>query len=483
MAKPSGIREAHRLPLRDRSALSIAFGGCGVSMAEAQRRTGTPTNDVGATLDLLGQLLMVAGETCLPGPTHNRTQSTADEARAWKTLTAEQQLANLKILMGMLTNPPTWRQSSELASAHKPMLPTEMGRWDGHRDMPSCFGMLVILASYGYITRSPMLVGSVQRMSAEPVTAGLRSIYGAAHRLIAAEFPLAYHADTLPRWLSQAVADAKDSMHLMLTRREFHGAIVLRLRDGRWISMDPYMQNMAILDQVTDRGATCLIGDPVASATVLGQREWGVQPQLEKKFNTVRGILELARTGTILGEDVPLEQLAVILCDLMADHCGFEALDPDDLLRRAVVAPDANELPEIATARAMVATADTSSHRQCIRERILLGVLREWASEVWHAGQRTRANEPHHAMMLSAPERTLAAWSVVNLRHRLNARVHGIDLLPYSGTDVVLYNALVDHSNGRSRPEELWWLNERKAGFLKAPPYLLHPLILEALDQ
>lgn len=482
MASDLRERAPSRL-LRDRALLQAAFDGCGVPIAEAHRRTGTPTNDTAETLSLLGNLLMVTGTFCLPGPARTRPRSTADEARSWPRLNADEQLKMLKALMGMLTVPPPWRKDAGGDSAQKPMLPREMGRWDGRCDLPSCFGMLVILAGYGYLTKASMLAASVQRTSAEPVATGLMSMYRQAYRYIADALPLAFQADPLVGWLLGTLDSTEESAQLLATRREFHGAIVIRLKDGRWVSLDPYMRNMAILEQhILGNVAPRLLADPAAAEPVLGQSVWSEQPQLEQELRTVRRLAELVQTGGVLHEGMTLVQLAEGLALLLRKHSQGEQFTADDILCRAVTTSDAEALPNPAVARAIVASAESGSQRPILRERILLGAWRGWVSKTWSAAQSTRNNQPHQALVLSAPARTLGVWAAINLRHRLGRPVRAIDLLPYSGSDVVMYNAFADSANGQSNAAERRWLAKHQQRFRQMPPHLLHPLVLEAIS-
>lgn len=473
-------------PLRDNSALHAAFGGCGVTLAEARKRAHLDQNDTAATLDMLGQLMMFVGKECLPSPTRDYSRSAADDAKRWPSLSADEQLKTLKRLMGILTTPPDWRDGNDdRFSPDKPMLPLEMGVWEGDECLPSCFGMLVLLASFGRLTQAPMLVASVQRMSAEPVAVGLKSLYGAAYRLIADQLPHAFHCDQLPGQLMRATASIEESVHLMMTRREFHGALVIRLKDGRWVAMDPYMRNMAVHDPQThpmDSIAPRLLGDRESAATVLGHGVWDEQPRLVREFRTVRQLIQLAQAETLVHSGIPLLRLPEVMRDLLAQHSQLKPFDDGTVLREATLMPGGPEL-DADDARAIVASAEHSADRHVLRERILLGALRVCTEETWRAARQTRTSSPHHAMMLSAPDRSLAVWALINLRHRLRSKIRAIDLLPYSGSDVTLYNAIVDEQNGRAtKKADIEWLAKRKEGFKKAPPYLLHPLVLEVLS-
>lgn len=466
--------------LRDMSALQTAFRGCGMTMSQAHRAAGMPIGNAVATLDLLGQLLMVHGAKCLPGPTRICSVSMADHARSWPTLSAEVQLDGLKFFMGMLHKPPVWRKISTLPVAQRPMLPREMGDWRSTNDLPSCLGMLVILASYGYLTGAPMLAASVQQMSAAPVAHGMEVLYKGAHRFISQTLPLAARDDDLPSWLLEAAAKAIESQQMMLTRREFHGAVVIRLKDGRWISLDPYFQNMAFLNQPIDRVASQLIADGSAVATTQGPVSWDAQSGLASAFETLRTLMSALMRQS--GRKVSLLQLAGQVQELAAKHSRGEAFDVDALLCRAVIPRHAKALPDPAAVREMVAAAENGPQREAVRQRILLGMLREWAADVWNAAQRSRMNQPHQSMLLSAPKRMLSTWTILNLRHRQSAELRTIDLLPYSSSDAILYGALVDHRAGRTTSEDRLLIQKRVEAYRQSSSHLLHPLILEALE-
>src|ERR1700761_7660036 len=79
-------------PLRNESALRIAFGGCGVTMPMACKMAHINSTDTRAVLDTLGKLLLFsASEWCLPGPTKDPNFNTTYEVRTlWSTMTADE---------------------------------------------------------------------------------------------------------------------------------------------------------------------------------------------------------------------------------------------------------------------------------------------------------------------------------------------------------------------------------------------------------
>jgi hypothetical protein len=482
MAFRPGRSKLARPALIDQSSLHVAFSGCGTTLQEACKKKNVNPADTSTVLDLLGHVLMVTGAACLPGPNKIRQHSTVSEAREWQRLTTEEQLANLNALMGMLAEPPSWRQSCHRPSAQKPLLPIEMGEWESDKDLPSCLGMLTILASYGYLTGTPMLAASVQRMSAEPVAKGIGELFVPAYRLMADRLPRATLFDSMPWSILSAIDDINDSMRIMLNSRMFHGAIVLRLSGGQWVSIDPYMRNMSLIRRPLDRLAPILIADAAQAATVLGDAEWRSQSLLDAELAVLTGLLDLYRTGTLLHDDIPLVRLPAVIESLMTQHSYLQTPDTDYLAQYAVRCVQDDEAPDPQTAWDMLRAMQYGSQEPILRERILMGLFRSWTADTWGLAQHTRSSEPHQAMLLASPFRSLAVWTLINLRHRLRTRVRALDLLPHSASDITFYNAMLDHSSGHTRPQDKPWLESRIRRFREAPAHMVHPLVLEAIQ-
>jgi hypothetical protein len=462
-------------PLRNQAALQIAFGGCGMPMQEALRRGGIQPSNTAAVLDLLGELLMVAGKGCLPGPTRDPRFNTTEEVKRWSKLSADEQLSNLKKLMGMLTTPPEWRGTSRQPSARKPMLPTQIGSWDGRRDMPSCYGMALIMASHGYLTRGPMLVASVQRTAAERAVLGMRVLCESARSFIADTLPLAILADRLYSWLEQA-ADSIEQSIIDSAAREFHGAVVIFLRDGRAVSLDPYMENMAILEHSVPHS----IASPTGSSFYQGPDTWDKLAELKAELEAVcTGIQQILADTDSAAQS--LFELALQVTELINQFDVPMSWSSDNVLSLAV-ASDEDPEPDMQLVHQQVAAAETTPDRGVLQQRIILGALRAWANKMWSSAQYTRHNEPHQSMLLLPPKRTMAVWALNNLRHRNPKGPRGIDLLPYSGSDVTFFNAWQDMRRGLSKPGELPLLDVRRRTFEAVPEQWRHPLINKALN-
>jgi hypothetical protein len=399
-------------------------------------------------------------------------------------MTADEQMTALKRLMGFLTTPPPWRRSEgNEDSVHKPLLPSEMGEWDSHEPMPSCLGMLIIACAYALLTEDAFLVGSVNRVSAELAAPAVFRLFNEAYRLAESRLPLGFQIDSLATKLKNGIGFTSESVWLMNNQRLFHGALLIHLASGEWACVDPYQGNLSLykpIDRPIGRVNSQLIIQPDAAAAVLGQTKWPDQEAAEQELQQIAQLLDLVARGAVIHPSTPLQDLPARMRDLW-QRIGLEGLSDDEAMQRAVAPPPAwPDLPP-AAARATIATAEHGSQREIVRQRLLLGFLHAWTDQTWGRAQRARTSQPHCAMTLSSPKRTLAAWTIINLRLRKPERLIAADLMSLSGTDVVFYNARLDQQRGVTTPSEDAIIRQRLARYRQAPRHLLHPLTLQVL--
>lgn len=457
-------------PLRETITLEQALRGCHTTLgdlyAHVPLRPTTPK-----LLDLLGGALLIAAEQCLPGPTRVRDVSIADDARSWPRLGATEQLKLLEIFVSMLVQPPPWRNRTEVPSQFKPFLPKEMGPWEGDSDWTSCFGVQKLVASYGRLTGASMLAASVQHMGSELPTRAFKAMFGEAYNVVRHVLPEGCRLDRLPEYLLAGMRGAEKVLHMC---QQFHGAIVIRLADGRWICADPYQYVLYPLDQSLDEVAKDLTKHPDKALLFLDRTDWKERVDFERGLRAIRGILE--STSTNLHDGLSPWQLVEALEARLAEH-ACPRLAADELLAGAVALTKDSDPDHI---RHMVALQNTTNRRG-LRERILLGAFQAWASALWDEVDR-KSMGPHRSMILSAVPRTLAAETLVILRHRMpNPPILGADLLRYAGSDVVLRNGFLDAARGCATTEEKAVLEKRLATYRNAPPHMLHTLIREIL--
>jgi hypothetical protein len=467
--------------MRNTSALHLGFAGCGTSLWAVRRQFNLDSGQVADTLDALGTLLMATGQSCLPIQFESDPQTIVQQAQAWSLIPARTQLRTLERLMGFLSSPPPDRERGQGESYDQPMLPSEMGSWDGEEPLPSCLGMLTILSAYARLTGARFLVGSVQRLSAEPAVIGLEKLLGNVYGWTAIRLPGAFYHDGLPTRLLSTIDDARASMALMTTRRQFHGALVIELADGRWASIDPYMHNLSFFEPKT-RPIGRLYGhlalEPTVAASVQGRGYWERLPALEQQLKEVYAIIDY-----LLGlpRDIPLMELSHRLHHLAQVHAGITMTSAEEMLQYSCSGPPYRQPPTMEGSRNLLANLSTNCFQYELRQRLLMVLLNVWVEQARSAAQKTRSSEPHHAMMLSSPARTLGVWTVINLRHRVESRVLAADLLEYSGSDVVLYNACLDQQAGNTTRAEDELIRRRVARMRQSPHRLVHPLLLEVL--
>jgi hypothetical protein len=454
--------------MREPAALYTAFRGCGTTLETACADSGVSFNDYPAVLDLLGTHLMTSAANCLPNGL---------EPQKWRELLPSGQLAALEELMGRLTKPPSGRSHSRRPIAKRPLLPDEMGKWDSPRPLPSCLGMLVILAAYAHLTGNNALAASIQRMAAEPAVAGMEKLYSAAQKFARAHFTDSYHHDQLAERFNSCLEDGRAAMSRQMSQRLFHGAILFRIAGGQWVCVDPYMENFAKLYRPIER-LWPEFANPTVAATILGSDEWDDLPQLEQLLgeicNAISGLLA-NRDHAESTENFARRVTAV------AQGIGIPVTDWEGVLCYSVTDPPEWKVPDFETAMAIAACADSAQRRR-LHDRILMIPLHLWAERVWACAQRTRASEPHQSMLIANLPRSLAVWVVINLRHRNAGGLLAADLLEYSSSDIVLLNALMDQDGLRTTRADDAMIFQRQARALKTPDHMAHPLMAAILS-
>lgn len=454
------------------TAFQLAYKGCGTTLTRAHAsseyarflRGRTRTE---ATLDHLGYTLTQSTLRCLP-------PEMVDSARRWKRLTAAEQLGELKEFLRVLLQTPEEREHIT-PSINAPMLPAEMGPWKRktRAPWPSCFGTMNFVAAYAAQTGSRQLTASVQRLSAEPVATGLIQLYGAALGLAAEILPATVGIDPLLEILQTKIDNATTAAQTMAREHQFHLAGVIQLANGRWACVDPYADNVAVLSTLEKPVRDLDLGGLTAVGTLFNEPRWEILAELNQVLQKIKEQLIFARSSTELNQ-LPLLELPRALRRLAVRH-GIPIFEESNLLRHAV--SQGEEVPDESTARFMIAASEHDSDRDVVRERILLGLIKAWAEQVWVAAEKTYWYEPHPSMVIGHTVRTLGVCAVINLRHR-QGEPQGSDLLRYSASDIVLFHALADQRNGRElSPEEALWLERRLAPFRRAPSKFLHPLL------
>jgi len=356
-----------------------------------------------------------------------------------------------------------------------------MGPWASANPMPSCLGMLNQMAAYASLTGAPYLVGSVQRIAAEQAMFALEQLFGDAYKWAEARLPAGFCRDGLPGKLQNRIREVQAYSNVMITRREFHGVLLIGLSDRRWAVVDPYMHNLSCYDPTTRPIGSIYSGvimDPGSAVHVNGLKRWGHLPVLTKQLQEVYGIIDHLLE---LPHDTPLIGLASRLHQLAKDHVGITLAGAEDILRYCCTQPPDHEPPPLDDARVILANLSTDRSQTEVRERLLMALLNAWAQLAYNMADKTRSSEPHTAITLTNPSRTLALWTLLSLRRRLNARVLGADLIRVSKCEVALYSALLDRRRGHTDPDEDALIDRRLAETGELSPCYVHPLLLDAL--
>lgn len=457
-------------------ALRAAYEGCDTTLAEARRSdlyaealTANDGDHDAAILDHLGVTLMDASVKCLP-------PGAVEWADKWLLITADDQLTVLRWFFDQLT-PPKRRHSAE-NPLDAPTLPGQMGEWSDPGLLPSCYLMAAIMAAFAKRAGMEFYVASVQRTAGELVAPGMKQLFDNARRLIETALPIAFATDPLPLVHDSMVSEATAISQTMVDRQQFHAAILIRLKDGRWACMDRYMSNFSVLDPATrpiDHLARAIRPDAKLVAAMRGKAQWEALTKLEQELARITELLQLIQTGEALDTDIPLIELPAALRQLTAER-GLELwLSESDILRRAATSQDKEDIVSEAEARATIDAAEHGPDRAQRRERIIIEIIRAWSNRVWTAAKRAYQSDPHYAMAVSHPARSLAIWAIINLRHYLG-KPWASDLMPYSDGDVVTYGCMKD-SPRHLDPEQRRILKKRVAILKQAPPEFVHPLI------
>lgn len=477
--------------------------GCGVSLEEAMGmpRLGEleaacashPYPRRAAQVQLLGELLIEAAYKCLPDPVR-------DFASIWPEMTAEEQLSSLEALCDYFKSD-LWyfTRKLEVPRRHKQtasdVLPCEYGHWETGPVCPSCMGMSTMLMAFAKHTGAPHWYAHVLKSIMLEVQ-GMDFEIG--HTI------MAFLKKRLPKLAETGEFDELDERYQLvlgeivrLNRYNFHPALVIQLKDFRWVLCDPYFGTLAVLDEAEW---------PIAKAVeMLEQADLpGRVAQMGSRHHVAEYRNQLVQESGYIGGFIEsiMESVEGMECDgsvlvgavealrTIMEHESLSWLKPlmaeidDQQLYAQGLFPDGTKLTDEAGRRAMeLLDHDPEFARRAV-ERMLAFVVKLWMQRIIDDFREMMRKAPHSSLELAQPANAVAAGTLNNVRVYDGSRPKkvGGELVLYSRSQSIVHDAMLDvlHRK-RVSPLVADVLRRMEDSLRTGSPAFLHPYVAALL--